>query len=44
MVVFLRKGRGDAPPLLVACNMTPVVRSDYQVGAPTVGRWREIFN
>jgi 1,4-alpha-glucan branching enzyme len=44
VIVFLRKGRGDAKPMLVACNMTPVVRPDYHVGAPAAGRWREIFN
>jgi 1,4-alpha-glucan branching enzyme len=42
--VFLRKGQGDVPPLVIACNMTPVVRSDYRVGVPFGGRWREILN
>jgi 1,4-alpha-glucan branching enzyme len=42
--VFLRKGQGEVPPVVVACNMTPVVRSDYRVGVPFGGRWREILN
>jgi 1,4-alpha-glucan branching enzyme len=41
--LFTRKGK-DGKPVVVACNMTPVVRSDYQVGVPHGGRWREILN
>jgi 1,4-alpha-glucan branching enzyme len=43
VVVYLRKAP-DAPPVLVACNLTPVVRSDYRVGVPFGGAWREILN
>ncbi|KAA5545848.1 1,4-alpha-glucan branching protein GlgB [Roseiconus nitratireducens] len=43
-LVFLRKGREDADPLLVCCNFTPVVRHEYQVGVPVGGFWKEIFN
>ncbi len=43
--VYLRKSPvGDAPPLLIALNMTPVPRFAYRVGAPEGGRWREILN
>ncbi|GLQ55563.1 1,4-alpha-glucan branching protein GlgB [Devosia nitrariae] len=42
--LFLRKGREEAPPIVVACNMTPMVRQDYRVGVPHGGRWREILN
>ena len=41
--VFIRRGR-DGRPLVVACNMTPVARTGYQVGVPQGGRWREILN
>jgi 1,4-alpha-glucan branching enzyme len=34
---FLRRARGEAPPVLVVCNFTPVVRQDYRVGAPEAG-------
>ncbi|MGH6646998.1 1,4-alpha-glucan branching protein GlgB [Aquabacterium sp.] len=44
VVVFLRKGRDGAAPLLVAVNLTPLPREHYQVGVPAAGRWREIFN
>src|SRR5690606_3766509 len=42
--VFLRQGREGVPPVVVACNMTPIVRSDYRVGVPFGGRWREVLN
>ncbi|MDR5683265.1 MAG: 1,4-alpha-glucan branching protein GlgB [Armatimonadota bacterium] len=40
---FLRKGR-SGPPVIVVCNFTPVPRTNYRVGAPTSGFWREILN
>jgi 1,4-alpha-glucan branching enzyme len=43
-LVFLRSGMDDAPPILVCCNFTPVVRNNYQVGVPQAGFWEEIFN
>ncbi|GHA25382.1 1,4-alpha-glucan branching enzyme GlgB [Devosia pacifica] len=42
--LYMRKGRDGVPPVVVACNMTPVVRPDYRVGVPSGGRWREVFN
>jgi 1,4-alpha-glucan branching enzyme len=40
---FLRKSRrGD--PVLVVCNFTPVVRTNYRVGVPHSGYWREMLN
>jgi 1,4-alpha-glucan branching enzyme len=44
VLVFLRRGLGDAPPLLFAVNFTPVPRYDYRIGAPKAGAWREILN
>jgi 1,4-alpha-glucan branching enzyme len=35
---------GNAAPLLIVANMTPVVRGYYRLGVPRAGRWREIFN
>jgi 1,4-alpha-glucan branching enzyme len=40
---LLRKGR-SGPPVLVVCNFTPVPHTDYRVGAPHRGFWREILN
>ncbi|MDB5985565.1 MAG: glycogen branching protein [Nevskia sp.] len=34
----------DAPPALVACNLTPVPRYQYRVGVPHAGRWVETLN
>ncbi|MEO9230775.1 MAG: 1,4-alpha-glucan branching protein GlgB [Devosia sp.] len=42
--LFLRKGRDGVKPVVIACNMTPTVRSDYRVGVPLGGRWDEILN
>ncbi|MGN6582180.1 MAG: 1,4-alpha-glucan branching protein GlgB [Rhizobiaceae bacterium] len=41
---YIRRGRGEARPAVVACNMTPVVRHDYRIGVPLAGQWEEIFN
>jgi 1,4-alpha-glucan branching enzyme len=37
---FPRKG----PPVLVVCNFTPVPRTNYVVGVPEGGYWRELLN
>ncbi|MEJ8574219.1 1,4-alpha-glucan branching protein GlgB [Microbaculum marinum] len=42
--VYLRRARSEAPPVVVVCNMTPLVRHDYRVGVPGGGTWREILN
>ena len=41
---FLRKGHGGQRPLLVVSNMTPVPRTNYLVGVPRAGMWREVIN
>ena len=30
--------------MLVVCNFTPVPRSDYRIGVPRSGTWRELLN
>ena len=44
VIVFLRKAGTAGPPVLVACNFTPVPRTNYRVGVPQRGFWREILN
>ena len=44
VIAFLRKGLADAVPVLVVCNFTPVPRTNYMVGVPQAGYWREILN
>jgi 1,4-alpha-glucan branching enzyme len=41
---FLRKPKGNGTPVLVVCNMTPVPRTNYLVGVPKAGFWREVIN
>jgi 1,4-alpha-glucan branching enzyme len=43
VVTFLRWPE-SGPPVLVACNFTPVARSGYRVGVPMAGAWRELLN
>ncbi|HEX3062204.1 MAG TPA: 1,4-alpha-glucan branching protein GlgB [Usitatibacter sp.] len=43
VLTYLRMAPG-APPLLAACNFTPVVRQGYRVGVPCAGGWREVLN
>jgi len=42
--VFAYLRLGDGKPTLVVCNFTPVPRSNYRIGTPHDGGWREIFN
>ena len=44
VLTFLRRPRGGGPPLLVACNFTPVPRVNYIIGVPCGGYWRELAN
>jgi 1,4-alpha-glucan branching enzyme len=46
VLAFLRlaKPGSGAPPVLVACNFTPVPRYGYRLGVPTGGTWREVAN
>jgi 1,4-alpha-glucan branching enzyme len=40
---FVRRAR-DGSAVLVVCNFTPVPRTNYMVGVPRAGFWREIAN
>jgi 1,4-alpha-glucan branching enzyme len=41
---WARFGEGDAAPVVVVCNFTPVERSAYRLGVPAAGRWIERVN
>ncbi len=41
---FLRRPRDGSAPVLVVCNFTPVPRTNYIVGVPQGGYWRELVN
>ncbi|MEX0405508.1 1,4-alpha-glucan branching protein GlgB [Aquibium sp. LZ166] len=40
---FVRRGRNGSP-VIVLCNMTPMPRPGYRVGAPSAGKWAVRFN
>lgn len=40
---FLRRGSGGDTALVV-CNFTPVPRTEFRVGVPTGGFWKELLN
>ncbi len=44
VIAFLRKSGGEAPDVLVVCNFTPLPRTNFMVGVPKRGIWREILN
>ncbi len=44
IIAFLRKSAGDGAPLLVVCNFTPVPRTNFLLGVPERGLWREVIN
>ncbi len=41
---FARFSRDRKEIIVVCCNFTPVVRSDFRLGVPQAGYYREIFN
>lgn len=41
---FIRKRRDGSGTMLVVCNFTPVLRSNYRVGVPYDGWWHEVLN
>jgi 1,4-alpha-glucan branching enzyme len=44
VLTFLRQPRGCGAALLVVCNFTPVPRTNYIVGVPEDGFWKEVAN
>ena len=44
LYAWLRRGRGNAAPVVVVCNFTPVERAPQRLGVPAAGRWIERIN
>ncbi len=44
VLAWVRFGGPEDPPVAVVSNFTPVPRSNYRIGLPFVGRWREVMN
>jgi 1,4-alpha-glucan branching enzyme len=41
---YLRKGNNEKDVVAVVCNYTPVSRTNYRIGVPFAGFWKELFN
>ena len=44
VLVYLRRPHQGSDLMLIACNFTPVPRTNYRIGVPRVGHWHEILN
>lgn len=44
IISYLRKGKSPDDMLLVVCHFSPVLRTNYRIGAPRRGYWQEILN
>ena len=44
VLVYIRKAADPEDFLFIACNFTPVVRTNYRLGVPEGGWYDEIFN
>lgn len=44
VIAWVRYGVDREKPTIVVCNLTPVVRQGYRIGAPMGGWWREVVN
>lgn len=44
VISFMRKARDEHEIVLVAANFTPVPRTNYRIGVPRDGFWKEIMN
>jgi len=44
IISFIRKGALTSDNILVVCNFTPVLRTNYPVGVPFGGFWVEVLN
>ncbi len=41
---FIRKARSNNDIILFVCNCTPLLQTNFRVGVPRGGWWRELFN
>ncbi len=41
---YIRKGSNPKEDLIIVCNFTPVVRTNYRIGIPRKGKLTQIFN
>ncbi len=43
-IAYLRKGQAHHKSQVVVCNFTPITRTDFQIGVPYGGQWKEVMN
>ena len=44
VISYIRRGKNRDQFAVIVCNFTPVVRSNYRIGVPRGGYYREAFN
>jgi 1,4-alpha-glucan branching enzyme len=44
VVSLIRRGRYPEDSIVIVCNFTPLTHSNYQIGVPQLGFWKEIIN
>lgn len=44
VVTLVRRGREPEEEVLIACNFTPMTRTNYRIGVPWSGHWQEALN
>ncbi len=44
VITYIRKGAKEENPLIIACNFTPIPRTEYRIGLPNGGKLMQIFN
>ncbi len=44
VLTFMRKGTTTDDLIVIACNFTPIPRTNYRIGVPRGGYWHEIAN
>jgi len=45
LIIYARHSKdGSKAPIVVICNFTPATRTDYKVGVPIAGTYKELFN
>jgi 1,4-alpha-glucan branching enzyme len=44
VVSLVRKGRSTDDSVVIVCNFTPSTHSNYRIGLPQAGFWRELLN
>ncbi len=44
VITYIRKGAKEENPLIIACNFTPIPRTEYRIGLPNGRKLMQIFN